>query len=146
MARWLAISNRENAAIAIQREIWGVSKRYANIIGKVKVGDTLLLYVGHEMGDKGVLPPEIVATFKVSSGVSEDDSKIFKGTKNQPDEIYPYRIKLRPMKVYKQPLDFKSVVPEMEFIRKKNVWGCYLRTAMREISEHDYEKIVKRAR
>ena len=45
MARWLAISNRTNWEVTRKKNIWGVSQRSKNVIGRAKPGDTVLIYV-----------------------------------------------------------------------------------------------------
>jgi predicted RNA-binding protein len=44
--------------------------------------------------------------------------------------------------LFKEPILFKSLVPEMDFIKNKTHWSGSLRRAMAQISESDYKKIV----
>ena len=46
MNYWLAISNRDNSAATIKKQIWGVAERHVNQIHKAKPGETHLVYVG----------------------------------------------------------------------------------------------------
>jgi predicted RNA-binding protein len=61
------------------------------------------------------------------------------------EEVFPYRVKLKPVKIFDEPLDFKTLIPKLEFITNKKQWTGHLRTAMRTIPEEDYEYIMKAA-
>ena len=78
MEHWLAISSRDNSEITIQKQIWGVPKRYINQISKTRPGDTLLVYVGQQVVDKETaLPPAITGCFEITSEAYEDSSRVF---------------------------------------------------------------------
>jgi predicted RNA-binding protein len=78
MNHWLAISNRDNSAVTISKQIWGVAKRHINTISKAKIGDTLLVYVGQQVIDKETtLPPAITGCFEITSEVYEDAKRVF---------------------------------------------------------------------
>jgi predicted RNA-binding protein len=100
MTRWLAISSLENSEVVIKRHIWGVPRRYINTIRRVKPGGTVFVYVGQEVVDRGVLPPAITGAFEVTSEVYEDASRIFTAPAKLGNELFPLRIKLRPVKIF----------------------------------------------
>jgi predicted RNA-binding protein len=141
---WLAISNRENADIVIKKNIWGVSRRFVNQISKVIPGDRLLVYTRNQVIDKDTsVPAAIVAAFQVISKVYEDDSKIFHPLPTQPNETFPLRIKLKTEKIFEPGIEFKQLVPQLQFITNKKQWSGHIRgQAMRTIPEEDYELIM----
>ena len=144
MAYWLCITTEENWNIIKEKNVWGVPQRHKNTITKVKPGDKCLIYVMSTKRYKEIIPPRIVAAYEVVSGVFEDRSRIFKSLPRK-SEIYPYRIKLKPIKIFKKPLDFKSLIPELKFIKNKRKWTGHIQgKAMREIPEEDFRLIVKR--
>lgn len=145
MKYWLAISNRENADIVIKKSIWGVSKRFVNQITKVSPGDRLLLYTRNKIIDKdNTLPPAILGVFQVISSVYEDNSKIFHPLPIQPNEVFPLRIKLKTEKIFEPVIEFKQLVPQLQFITNKKQWSGHIRgQAMRNIPEEDYLLILK---
>jgi len=144
MTRWLAISNRENSDVVIKRHVWGVPKRYVNVISRVKPGDMILIYVGQKVVDKEILPPGITGAFEVTSEMYEDSSRIFTAPAKLGDEIFPLRIKLKPVTVFDPPVEFKPLIPELKFITNKMKWSGHIRgQAMREIPEEDYQLIMK---
>lgn len=144
MTHWLAISNRENSDVVLRKHIWGVPKRHINAISRVKPGDTVLVYVGQKMVDKEILPPAITGTFEVTSGVFEDISRIFTAPPNLGDEVFPLRIKLKTIKIFDPPVEFKPLIPELKFITNKKMWSGHIRgQAMREIPEEDYQLVMK---
>ena len=144
MTHWLAISNRENSDVVIKKNIWGVPKRFVNQIGKTKQGDTLLIYVGQKVEKDTVLPPAITGEFEIASPVYEDNSRIFTSPPKLGDEIFHLRIKLKPIKIFKDPVEFKPLIPRLQFITNKKQWSGHIRgQAMRTIPDEDYQLIVK---
>lgn len=147
MVRWLAISNRENSDVVLKKHIWGVPRRYINAISRVQPGDTILIYVGQKAVDKEVLPPAITGAFEVASKMYEDSSRIFTSPAKLGDEIFPLRIKLRSIKVFEPPVEFKPLIPDLKFITNKKMWSGHIRgQAMREIPEEDYQRIMEASR
>lgn len=146
MAMWLAISNRENSDISIRKHVWGVPRRYTNVIQRVKPGDIICMYVGQKLVDKEILPPAITSVFEVVSPVYEESSKIFTSPKKLGNEIFPLRIKLKPLTIFKEPVEFKPLIPRLKFITNKKMWSGHIRgQAMREIPEEDYQLIITHA-
>jgi predicted RNA-binding protein len=144
MTRWLAISNRENSDVVIKKHIWGVPRRSINAINRVQLGDTILIYVGQKIVDKEVLPPAITGSFEVTSKMHENSSRIFISPAKLGDELFPLRIKLRPVKIFDPPVEFKPLIPDMKFITNKKMWSGHIRgQAMREIPEEDYQRIME---
>lgn len=148
MKRWLAISNRDNAAVVIKKNIWGIPKRSINQINGSKSGDTLLIYVGQKIIDKDTtLPPAIAGCFEIISKVYEDQSKIFISPPKLGNEIFPFRIKLKPIKIFDTPIEFKPLIPKLQFITNKTHWSGHIRgQAMRIIPEEDYQLIMNAAK
>ena len=142
---WLCILNRKNFEIVKEKNIWGVSKRHKNQIYKTKVGDILVFYVIGEIINNEKVGSEIVGIYKVVSEPYKDTTRIFSsvGTRNF-GEIFPYRIKIAPVKIPKKPISFKKLVPELKFITNKKRWSLHLLGgAMRVIPKEDYETILK---
>jgi len=48
---------------------------------------------------------------------------------------YPYRVKIKPIKIFDEPVEFKPLIPKLSFIRNKDKWTGYVRLPMREIPE-----------
>ena len=144
MIRWLAISNRENSDVVIKKKIWGVSKRYVNAISKVAIGDSILVYVGQKIVNKEIIPAAITGAFEVTSTVYEDTTSIFTAPNTLlGDEIFPLRIKLKPILIFKEPVIFKPLIPKLKFIKNKKMYtGSYRGKAMRVIPEEDYQLIL----
>lgn len=145
--RWLCISTRSNDEVTRKQNIWGVATRYAGIIGRIKKGDTLLMYTMQEIVERVVIPSSITSIYEASSEVYEDESPLFSNPLRSPGyEVFPYRIKVKSVKVFAEPVPFKPLVPEMSFIKNKVMWSGSIRTAMRVIPEEDYQRIVKKGK
>lgn len=143
MTRWLAISNRENSAISLQKNVWGVPRRYTNVIHRVKPCDSICMYVGQKLVNKEILPPAITSVFEVVSSEYEDSSEIFTSPKKLGNEVFPLRVNLKLLKVFKEPVEFKPLIPRLKFITNKKMWSGHIRgQAMREIPEEDYQLII----
>ena len=101
-----------------------------------------LRYV-HKEGDE-LIPPRIMAAYEVTSEVFVDRSRIFKPPARNRNETFPLRIKLKPIKIFEKPVDFKSLIPELKFITNKKKWTGHIQgKAMREIPEEDYDLILR---
>lgn len=143
MGYWLCITTEENWKVIKEKNIWGVSERHRNTIAKVKPGDKLLIYVKQERRKDKILEPKIVAIYEAASEVFKDSSRIFKTPKDMGNEAFPLRIKLKPVKIFKKPIEFKPLIPKLNFITNKKKWtGHLMGKAMREIPEEDYKLIV----
>jgi predicted RNA-binding protein len=145
MTHWIASSNRDNARILDAKHIWGVPKRNKTLMQRVKPGDTILVYVRQEKEDDTILPSAITGAYKVISEPYEDHSRLFVTPPQMGDEVFPFRMKVRPIKVFPEPLEFKPLIGDLTFITNKTMWSGHLRVAMREIPEDDYRLILKRA-
>jgi predicted RNA-binding protein len=148
MEHWLAISNRDNSKIVMKKHIWGVPKRHISTINKTKPGDTLLVYVGQQVVDRDTtLPPAITGCFEITSEVYEDAKPIFTAPLKLGAEIFPLRIKLRPIKIFDPSIEFKPLIPELKFITNKTQWSGHIRgQAMRTIPEEDHQLIMNQGK
>ncbi len=144
MSYWICITTRENWEIIKKEKIWGVPERHKNTIRKVKPGDKLIFYLRQERVDKEVLPSAIAGIMEASSEVFLDRKRIFKGSPRDSKEIFPYRVKLKEVKIPERPVEFKPLIPKLKFIKNKSKWAGHLMgKAMREIPEEDYKLIEK---
>ena len=144
MKYWLCITTEDNWKVIREKSIWGVPERHKNAISKVKPGDNLVIYVKQERINNEVKEPRIVAVYEVASEVFKDSRKIFKTPKGMGNEVFPYRIKIKPIKIFKKPIEFKSLIPKLKFITNKRRWSGHLMgKAMREIPKEDFELIIQ---
>jgi len=143
MSYWLCITTEENWNVIKQKNVWGVPERHKNTIARVKPGDKLLIYLKQERDKDRIVEPRIVAVYEAVSEVFKDSSKIFKTPPGMSNEVFPLRIKLKPVRIFEKPVDFKSLIPKLKFITNKQKWtGHLMGKAMREIPEDDYELIM----
>ncbi|MFA5667315.1 MAG: EVE domain-containing protein [Candidatus Cloacimonadaceae bacterium] len=145
MTHWIASSNRDNWKILETKHIWGVPRRNKNLMQRVKPGDTILVYVRQEKEGDTILPSAITGAYEVVSQPYEDHTRLFITPEHMGDEVFPFRMKLRPVAAFAKPLEFKPLIPDLKFITNKTMWSGHLRIAMREIPEEDYRLILKRA-
>lgn len=144
MAYWLCITNETNWKVIKERNVWGVPERHKNTIAKVKPGDKLVIYLKQEKVNDEVKEPRIVAVYEVVSEPFKDSSRIFssKGMRSS-GETFPWRVKIKPIKIFDKPIEFKSLIPKLKFITNKRMWSGHLMgKAMREIPEEDFRLIV----
>ena len=143
MSYWLCITTEENWKVIKEKNVWGVPERHKNTIAKVKPGDKLLIYLKQERDKEKVIEPRIAAVYEATSEVFKDSKRIFKSPPEMGNEVFPLRIKLKPVKIFSTPVDFKSLIPKLKFITNKQKWAGHLMgKAMREIPEEDYKLIV----
>jgi predicted RNA-binding protein len=145
MTHWIASSNRDNHKILDKKHIWGVPKRNKTLMHRVKPGDTILVYVRQEKEGDTILPSAITGAYEVVSEPYEDQKPLFVTPPHMGDEVFPYRMKVRPVAVFAEPLEFKPLIGDLKFITNKTMWTGHLRQAMREIPAEDYHLILRRA-
>ncbi len=142
MTYWLCITTEENWNVIRKENIWGVPERHKNTIARVKPGDKCLIYVMSTKKDGEIIPPRIVAAYEVESEVFKNSTRIFKSPPNK-NEIYPLRIRLKPIKIFSTPVDFRSLIPKLKFITNKRKWTGHIQgKAMREVPKEDYDLIM----
>ena len=96
-----------------QTNILGALARHENALSRVKKGDKCLVYVKGEVVVGERIDPKIVAQYKIASTVFEDNSKIFQAAAGMSQEVFKLRIRLKPIKVYEEPLEFKPLAPTL---------------------------------
>ncbi|WP_457550572.1 EVE domain-containing protein [Archaeoglobus sp.] len=145
MAYWLCITTEKNWNVIREKNVWGVSERHKNVIAKVKPGDKLVIYIKQERVDNVVKEPRIVGVFEVVSDPFKDSTRIFssKGVRSS-GETFPWRVKIKPIKIFDKPIEFKPLIPKLKFITNKKKWtGHLMGRSMREIPEEDYNLILR---
>ena len=134
MNYWICIINRENWEIVKDKNIWGVSEKYKYMASEIKIGDKMVFYITKEMIFEGI--------YEAVSEVYQGKNKIFESITTDKIELFPYRIKIIPIKVAKEPVEIKALISNLEFITNKKTWYSYLfGRAMRKLSKKDYEII-----
>lgn len=146
MNYWLCITNEENWNVIKAENIWGVSEGHKNQLSKVEIGDFLVFYLKQEkIGDR-VLPSRISGIFKVTSESFKDKKGIFSPI-GFGDELFPYRVRLEPVIIPRESIEFKPLIQSLKFIKnKKKWWGHIQGKALRTIPEEDFELIRSKIR
>lgn len=134
---WLCVVDEDNWPIVKEKGIWGVSSKCARklkklLFSKVKRNDVMVFYVKPRKVIGGI--------YKATSGIYKDTTRIFN---NGNGEVYPYRIRLKPLLVPDEPVDFRKLVPKLKFIRNKHNWGMYLKTSIRLLGDKDFRTIYQ---
>jgi len=140
MKYWVCVTTQDNWEIIKSKNVWGVTERAKNILSRVAVGDRLIFYVIQTRKDGEVIPSRLVGIFEVASKPYYDDKPVFKTYKGN---IFPHRIKIKPVKIFSKPIIFKDLVDKLSFIKNKRFWTVYFRRAMFEIPANDYNVIEK---
>jgi len=130
MNYWLCITNETNWKIVKSKKVWGVTDRHKDKIIITKEGDKLVIYIK---------PMKVGGIFEVVSKPFREESPIFK------DEAYPNRVRIKPILVPDQLLEFRELVNKLHFITQKRMWGGHLQgKAMKLIPKEDFELIKER--
>ena len=134
MAYWLCITNSENWEIIKKENLWGIPEKKK--MPDVKPGDKLVFYVKQE-GPQGF--PKIVGVFEAVSEPFEDTTKVFKAPPNS-DEVYLKRIRIKPIKIFDNPKNFRELKDKVSFIKSKQYWSLsLLGRSMIKLSDKDFE-------
>ena len=134
---WLCVTNGENWEVIKDKGLWGVPRRSRGRIECVRPGDYLVFYV---------IPGRVCGVFRAVSEPFVSDEPVFSWTEFGRPEVFPYRVRVEPVVLPDEPLEFRSIVPRLRFIRNKVRWSVYLRGAMRSIPKEDYDVIVSSLR
>jgi len=140
MVYWFCVTSEENWKVIRDKLVWGVNERWRNTIQKAKPGDKLVIYITETKRDDEVIPSRIVGIFEIISEPYKGSSRIFKSRVKE--TVYPYRVKLKPIKIFREPIEFKQLISKLRFIKNKERWTGYVRTPMRMISEEDFQIMV----
>jgi len=114
MIYWLCITTEENWNVIKEKNVWGVPERHKNTIAKVKVGDKLLIYLKQKRDKDKIIEPRIVAVYEAASEVFKDRRKIFKSPPSMSNEVFPLRIKLKPVKSFFNTSGFQTPYSKTE--------------------------------
>jgi len=130
MKYWLCITNEANWEIIKTKKVWGVIDRHKGKIAMTREGDELIFYIK---------PMRIGGIFEVISKPFREETPIFKG------EIYPRRVKIKPIVISKRFLEFRPFINKLHFIVRKRMWGGHLQgKAMILIQKEDFELIKEK--
>jgi len=130
---WLCVTNEDNWNVVKKQKVWGVpEKRGKRQIEVVKPGDYLVFYV---------TPKRFGGIFKAISKPFESEERIFSWADFGREEVFPYRVKLEPSVVAKEPVPVDKLVRKLSFTKGVERWSVLLRRAMFKISAKDFEAI-----
>jgi len=134
MKYWLCVTNEENWQTIKEKRVWGVpAKRGKRQMDAVKRGDCLIFYVK---------PKRIGGIFEAASEPFESSEKVFSWAEFGRPEIFPHRVRLKPVRVPNEPVSVEKLIGNLSFTRGRKRWSIILRRAMLEISEKDYGLIL----
>lgn len=134
---WLCVTNERNWNVVKKKRVWGVPAKNERLIKRVKKGDFLVFYVS---------PKRIGGIFRVVSEPFFDDSVLFSSEGFSGNERFPHRVKIEPVAIPKEFVEFDPLIPKLGFIVNKERWTGYLRRAMLNIPEKDYKTIYEAVR
>ena len=134
MPYWILLTNEANWKVIKKKNIWGLPKARKDMIQRVKEGDEAFMYLMQEVRKEGTIPSRIVGLFEVISDPYTSSERIFT------DRSYPNRVNLSPKIVLERNyLEFKGLIPRLEFIKNKTYWSGHLRSGLAKIPKEDYE-------
>jgi len=142
MNYWLCITTEENWNVIKEKNVWGIGEKFRKTIQKIKPGDKLVFYLVQTKKGDEIIPSRIVGIFEAVSETYKESNRIFKSKSKSGDIIYPYRVKIKPIKIFSKPIEFKPLIPKLKFIKIKDKWTGYVRLPMREIPEEDFQFIA----
>jgi predicted RNA-binding protein len=129
---WFCVVNEDNWEIIRRKNLWGVSEGNRKRLESTQIGDLLVFYVKrYRLG----------GSFRIVSKPFTSHGKVFIPAKSAPEEVFPYRVKLRPEVIPAKPKDFMKIIPKLNFIGNKKQWKAYLQKAMRQIGENSFNTL-----
>lgn len=121
------IINEKNWEVVKKTSVIG--SNYKNKEQQIKKGDIIIIYNKRPISS-------IMGKFEVISNYV-DRKNIFSGG------TYPYRLKLNPIKILKNPIEIKPLIEKLDFIKNKKYWFAHLFgvKGLRKLSEKDFKTI-----
>jgi len=130
---WLCVTNEENWEVVRKRQVWGVPERRGRkVIEAVRPGDYLIFYVKSK---------RIGGIFEAVSEAFESSERIFSWGEFGREEIFPFRVKLRPVVVADEPIEIGELIGKLSFTKGLRRWSVRLRRAMLRVSARDFKLI-----
>lgn len=121
---WLFVTDDINWCIIKKNLIWGVRKKYINILNRTNLGDAAIVYIkGRKLG----------GSFKVNSKPYLKNG-IFAG-------LFNYNIDLTAINIPSEPVYFSDdVIKRLKFITNKKKWSLhFFGRSVKNISKEDFE-------
>ncbi len=124
---WMFIINQENWEIVKKTNI--VGSKYINKVKSITKNYIIVVYIIKPLCS-------IVGMFGVVENYT-DSKSLFKGG------LYPYRLKLTPIKVLKNPVNIKTLINRLIFIKNKKKWNGHFFgvKGVRKLVKKDFETI-----
>jgi predicted RNA-binding protein len=139
MNYWLVVTSAAN--FRLDREVLkfkaqGLPHRFRDSVRRMSKGDKVAYYI---MGLQ-----RFGATATITGDHYEDHTKIW----TDDDEMWPARCPSDPELVLNDDelIDAKKLVPNLSFIKRKEVWGVYLQGSIRQLPEEDFKLIESEMR
>jgi predicted RNA-binding protein len=136
---WLCITSVENWKNVRENLVFGASEEHKSYMERVKPGDNIVFYlISKVVKNKLLAGRSIAGISKAVSTFFYDEKRIFKT-----DKIYPYRIKLEPIKTPKNEIKLdKDLINKLKFIKNKSMWNAHIQgRAIRPIPQEDLETL-----
>jgi predicted RNA-binding protein len=134
MAYWLLVTTEDNWIVLKKNNVWGVTSKDKNILQKMKIGEKCIIYIKQKL--------VVVAIYEVESKMFRDTIRIFNPIHTNDNEVFPFRLKFKPIIIFKEQILFRPLVNQLSFIKNKRMWGSHLLgRAIREIPENDFKYI-----
>jgi len=140
--KWLVTISEDNFQVALKKGLIGVSPRWRKPLDEMKKGDGIIFYIGKKKVGKGG-PHSSISQF---AGLAEVTGPAFVSKEpvwhSKGDELFPYRRKIK-FSASVDKAEASKVCRSLEFIRNPDYWMLYFLTAIRKISNADYETIKR---
>ena len=104
--------------------MWPIGKKTPNR-KKLSKGDRVLFYQGGEHGGK------IIGSAELASDLTQDEG-----------HVYDF-VMIRSIEFWKKPVEIRTIMKEMSFVKNVKHWGLYFRGGVVRISSGDYKLITE---
>lgn len=129
------ISAEEIINILLENSNWLYNKSTPNL-KHIKTGDKVILYLAGEKRRKFIGSFEIAGDVDAINfnGKTEDESDLFSS--------FTFYTPIQNIQFFDEPIFIKDIKDELDFIKRKNYYGMYLRHSIKAVSQSDYYKIT----
>lgn len=135
MVNWLAIINWEDWPFVLEKRIWGVCAKHKELLHQMLADEYLIFYVRPLMQIRGI--------YRVVGNPYLVEEKQFINGYKFP-MTFEHVIHLRESVIPDKYLDFRAIIPYLDFFSKNSSWMLKLQgRPLLPLTDHDYRVIRK---
>ena len=138
--RWIVTISEDNLQDTLKHNLIGLPERRRNLLKRVRLGDTVVFYVGKKRAGYGGPRASVSQFGPVAEVTGEEFFSEAPIWGSRGGDVFPSRLPIS--LVSEGRVNAADIIPHLSFVRDKGKWGLYFLTGVRELSEEDYKTLL----